>query len=272
MGYAAPLKVEGQPRENLPYGLFSVLTLRESNDAHWSNGIEWEAMTCDPASGIDNPDCETEIEKVFADWGLTGEATSFTVYGSFKCGAPGGRNFEDAKASAIAHLLAREQNQAESYLWERLAAQATDIHPSGALDPLSALAALEKWLGFTYGSLGVINADRGAVTLVSDAVRASGSRLLTQVGTPVIAGGGYPGTSPAGADPAAGETWVFASPALFGYRGQVFDSSARAGDLLDRTNNDLYAIAERQYVIGFDPCGVAAVRMSTGEAVDGGSP
>jgi hypothetical protein len=120
---------------------------------------------------------------------------------------------------------------------------------------------LEKWIGQVYGSLGAIHADRGAVSLwaTNGAVKGSGSRLLTTVGTPVSAGGGYPGTSPAGADPAAGETWVFASPAMFGYRGPVQSTYA-----LDRGVNNALAIAERNYVVGFDPCGVGAVRMTIG--------
>jgi hypothetical protein len=49
---------------------------------------------------------------------------------------------------------------------------------------------------------------------------------------------------------------IVGSPALFGYRSEVFNSSARPGDLLDRAQNNLYAVAERTYVIGFDPCPV----------------
>jgi hypothetical protein len=114
-------------------------------------------------------------------------------------------------------------------------------------------------MGDGYGSLGAIHADRGAASLWSTngAVKASGQRLLTTVGTPVSAGAGYPGTSPSGAAAAAGETWVFAAPAMFGYRGSVQSTSA-----LDRGRNDFLAIAERNYVVGFDPCGVGAVRMT----------
>lgn len=261
MGYGAPQVVEGQPRVSLPFGLFSTLTLREASDPHWANGIEWEAMTCDPASGIDDPDCETEINKFFRESGVTGEATPFIVYGSAKCGTPGGRALQDSEAEAIAHLLAREEAQAEAQVWQRLALEATDVNTGGALSPLSALAALEDWLGQVYGSLGVISSSRGVATLWSQYLTTSGSRLLTKVGTPVAAGGGFPGSSPAGAAPTAGEFWAFASPALFGYRGQVFTSSDRPGDLLDRGKNDLYAVAERNYIVGFDPCGVGAVRV-----------
>ena len=132
----------------------------------------------------------------------------------------------------------------------------------GAIDEaLVVLAALEGWLGSVYGSLGVIHADREAASLLPD-VEKTGARLLTKLGTPVSAGGGYPGTAPTPLDQPApdrveGERWLYASPALFGYRGSVFTDSA-----LDRAKNDHYAVATRLYVVGHDPCGVAAVRMT----------
>ena len=258
MGYAPPQVVEGQPRVGLPFGLFSALTLRESTDPHWANGIEWEAMTCEPVSGIDDPDCETDIEKFFRDMIEIGSATSFTVYGSAKCGTPGGAAFQRGEEFAQAHLLAREEAQAEAQVWARLSAQADRPQGNTALSPVEALAALEDWLGAEYGSLGVVHGSRGAVTALDTLVCASGSRLTTKVGTPVVAGGGYTNQTAPGGGAAAttGQAWVMVSPALFGYRGQVFTSRT-----LDHAKNDMYALAERNYVVGFDPCGVAAVLM-----------
>jgi hypothetical protein len=260
MAFGPPQVVEAQPRVGLPHGLFSVLTLRNADDPHWANGIEWEAMSCSPVTALstfDNPDCSTQFNKQFAPANSRGSAFGFGVYGSAKCGTPGGRIDQKAEEFATADLLAHEEKQAEFVVWKRMAAQATDLHPSGALDPLPALSALEEWMGDVYGSLGVIAGSRGVVSLWSQYIKASGSRLLSQIGTPIAAGAGFPGTSPAGAAAAAGEAWVFASPALFGYRGEVFTASA-----LDRNKNDFYAMSERNYVIGFDPCGVGAVRMN----------
>jgi len=265
MAQAPPVRVEGLPREVLPHGLFSVLQLRPSpEEREAASGVVWQAVGCDPASGYDDLGCY-DIDGVlvedpetfdphFNDPCLVGQATPFTVVGSALSHMPGR---DEAREVATAALLAGEQSQAERALWRRLALQATDVHPSGALDPYQALAALEQWLGAEYGALGAAHGDRGAVSLLSKRVEAKGPRLLTRIGTPVVAGGGYPGTSPAGAAAATGETWLMASPALFGYRGQVFYSTAR-----DHAHNDSYALALRNYVVGFDPCGVAAVRMN----------
>ena len=261
MAYGAPKVVEGQPRQGLPYGLFSVVSFRGSDDQHWANGIEWESMTCSPASAVVDPDCDTEFDKFFRQMSERGSAAPFVVYGSAKCGTPGGPAYQIGEESAIAHLLAREEAQAEASLWAALADEATDLNPAGALEPKAALAALEGWLGRSYGSLGVIHADREAASLLPD-VEKTGARLLTTLGTPVSAGGGYPGTAPTPLDQPApdrveGERWLYASPALFGYRGSVFTDSA-----LDQAKNDHYAVATRLYVVGHDPCGVAAVRMT----------
>jgi len=268
-GYGPPLVVEGRPRQILPYGLFTVVDWRDSSDQHWVNGVEWEAMTCQPASGYDDPDCVKDqgFQQKFANTWPTGSAERFTVQGSYRCGSPaGGQRLLLGQEQANAHLLSREEGQAEFYTWQRLASVATDVNTGGSLTPAAALAALELWLGRTYGSLGVIHADRGAASLwtTNGAVEAKGSHLFTKIGTPVSAGGGYPMTSPAGAAPAAGETWVFASPSLFGYRGQVYSGSPRnalSDGGFDRSMNDVYAVSNRDYVVAYDPCGVAAVRM-----------
>jgi hypothetical protein len=42
----------------------------------------------------------------------------------------------------------------------------------------------------------------------------------------------------------------------------VFAPTNRAGDLLDRRTNDLHGMAERTYLIGYEPCGVAFASMS----------
>jgi hypothetical protein len=258
MGYGPPQVVEGQPRVGLPFGLFSALTLRESGDPHWANGIEWEAMTCGPVSGITDPNCNTNVNKFFRQMTTVGSATAFTVYGSAKCGAPGGAAYQEAEEMATAHLLAREEAQAEVQTWARLAAGATRPRGDTALKPGEALATLEDWLGGTYGSLGVIHGSRGAVTKLDTLVEKTGSRLTSKVGTPVVAGSGYYGqAAPAGgATATASQAWMLASPALFGYRGQVFSAQT-----FDQNKNDVYALAERNYVVGFDPCGVVAVLM-----------
>lgn len=277
-GFAPAAFVEGAPRQPLPFGLFSVLTPRPEGDGRWQNGIEWETLTCEPVSGRSGPGCDPDFEAVGLpknldrNHGETGEAAAFAVYGHHTC-SPVGIDPARAQELANAHLMAREEARVEQALWTgdlgntpNLTGDAVDLTGSGAVSPAEALGLLEDYIAATYGSLGVIHIARGAVPILAAAflLVPSGNRLLTTAGTPVVAGAGYPGTGPGGSTPASGAAWGYASPALFGYRSEVFTSSAVPGDLLDRGSNDLYAIAERSYVLGYDPCGVGAAAFDIG--------
>jgi len=120
--FAPTALVEGAPRQPLPYGLFSILTPRPEGDGHWLNGIRWETLTCDPASGRSGPGCGDVADDNgdFGD-GVVGlpkaldrnageipEAAAFAVYGHFNC-SPVGFTPELAQERATAHLLAREE-------------------------------------------------------------------------------------------------------------------------------------------------------------------
>jgi hypothetical protein len=198
-----------------------------------------------------------------------GHASAFTVYGYWSC-SPVGFTPEQAQQRATEHLLAYEEARVERALWtgdldnEPSLKGAPDLLSGGSLPIVQALAVLEDHLAAHYGSLGVIHLTRGAALqgLAEDALHVAGGRLLTALDTPVVAGAGYPGTGPNGEPTGGGFSWAYVTPSLMAYRSDVFTSSNRPGDLLDRATNDMYAVAERQYLLGFDPCGTAAVRLA----------
>lgn len=271
------LYVEGIARQALPFGLFSVLTPRASADDHWqADGIEWETLGCAPASGIGQP-CDDDViglPKNLTDSGAAGgtaEATPFTVYGSYNC-SPVGHPLQYAQDRATEHLLAREEARVEQALWtgdlgnDGFAAEAVNAG-SGAVSLVRALAQLEQWLAVHYGSQGVIHMTREAALLAAEdrGLTVKGNTLTTRLGTPVVAGAGYPGTGPTGQNPAAGTTYLYATPALVGYRSEVFPGVDPVGAGLDRSSNDLHAVAERTYVIGYDPCGTAYALANLGD-------
>ncbi len=263
----APLGlVANLPRVALPYGLFSVLSLRPDSD-RWQSGVTWESITNDDVEslGAAAPHSVDPSNGV----PITGEATPFTVYGMFQA-SPAAYSPQDAQAKALEHLLAREEQKVEALLWSgaesnepSLAAATTTVVTAGT-DAAASLAALENTVAVQHGNLGVFHMTRGTALqlLGQQLLTVRGGGLYTQVGTPVVAGGGYPGTGPV-TDPATDDAdatgWVYATPPLFGYRSEPFPSSAVPGDLLDTRNNDLFSVVERTYVVGFDPCGVYAV-------------
>ena len=265
--------VEGPPRRSRPYGLFSVLGALDGPD-HWDDGgVKWETLGCDPVSGIGVVDCEPGEEGETTAEGLPknrdatsglGEATPFGVYAPYKC-SPVGHTIEYASDRATQRLLARE----EAYVEYALQSGALGNEPSftgaesvgAGSDHIEALDALEQFIADNYGSQGVIHAPAGAAHTLSQSgtIITNGSVARTVTGTPVVFGSGYTND-----DASTGRAW--ATPALFGYRGPVFYPSNRPGDLLDRSVNDLYAVAERTYLVGWDDCGVAVAEFPLGSS------
>jgi hypothetical protein len=257
--------VQGALRAPLPYGLFSVLGFRPEGD-RWENGVTFDGLTCDPAGGIGAPDCDPADvvglpKELDGGYGPGGEASPFTVYGHFKC-SPIGGVFERAQDLANQHLQVREEARVEQAFWTGDLGNVPNLSGAngftapvdlGTFAPWLGVARLEQELAEVYGSLGVIHMSREITTRLAkegDLVR-QGARLFTPLGTPIVAGTGYASDR------------IVATGALLGYRGEVFTSSNRPGDLLDRNTNDLYAVAERTYLVGFDECAVLEVTVAT---------
>jgi hypothetical protein len=267
---AAPERVPHQ------FGLFSVIGFRTETENRWTGGgIEWEAGLCgdDALNGIGQPGCPPgdiiglPLDKDVAEDQAIGSATPFTVYGGFSC-SPVGYDADLAQARATANLLAGEEARVERAYWSgdlgndpNLVEAASVV--AGPLKPAAALGALEDALFSTYAGQGTFHTSRRIAYYLAanDLIENRLGRLVTALGTPVVAGAGYPGTKPT-AGAGTSTNWLYIAPPPLGYRSDIFNSSDRAGDLLDRSKNNLYAVAERTYAIGHDPCGVFAVEVN----------
>lgn len=270
MAFAPATVVDPIARTALPFGLFSVVTPRPSGNSRWENGVIWEPLTCGPASGIGEVDCVTQeasgLPKQFPEPGGTDDATAFTIYGSYEC-TPIGHTLEYAQERATEHLIAREEARVEQALWtgdlgnDPNFTQGIMAGPSGPA--AVAIAEAERYIATEYGSLGVIHMSRAAATqaLAAMALEVRGTRLFTRLGTPVVAGAGYPSTHP---DGTAG-TWIVATPALMMYRSEIFTATNRPGDLLDMAQNNLFGVAERRYLVGWDECPAPLIIEMTAE-------
>lgn len=274
MGFAPAPLVTGAARQPLPYGLFSVLTFRPSGEARWEvGGVEFEGIPCDPVQGIGFPNCDPEgatvglPKNLVQNGSILGDASAFTVYGHYNC-TIGSDTPSEAQDKATAHLLTYEERRVEQAFWTgdlgndpSLEHADTVTLGGGDVSAEIGVGLLEAFIATNYGSLGVLHVSRSLATVLlrRDVLTTSGSRLTTALGTPAVAGAGYPGSGPTGQAVAGHKEWAYVTPALFGYRSEPFTSSATPGDLYDLRRNDAYAIAERNYLLGFDPCGVAAV-------------
>lgn len=270
--------VPAPTRAALPYGLFSVVTPRAEGDGRWQSGIEFETQPCPGELGAigafdcDDPAATVGIPKTLdARGSAVGEGTPFTLYGHFNC-SPIGWSPEAAQAMADADLLRGEEAGAEAAFWTgalgnvaNLAGVGMDDAPTVVTggDVAVSVGALEDYLGAYHQAVGIIHMTRSmaVAAIAADVVEVRSGRLYTVLGTPVVAGAGYPGTAPDG-NASVATTWMYATGPMVAYRSDIFTSSSVPGDLLTRGTNDLFAVAERTYVLGIDPCGVGAVEVA----------
>lgn len=218
-------------------------------------------------------------------------ATSFTVFAEFDC-SPVGQgitqsDFENRAAQALEKTEAYQITRAfwtgvggkagttdQVTVWPHLASNATLDDPQGirlqtAASPLVtggedaavALGQVESSLASCYGGSGVIHIPYLALPTFKArkliCQETPGGPWTTAAGNRVVPGAGYPGTSPAGAAPASGTAWIYATGAVFAWRSEVF--IRQFPDTFDRSENTVRSIASRTYLIGFECCHLAAL-------------
>lgn len=271
MAITPPAFVSGVTRTPAPFGLFSVVLFREGSPDRWESGVEFESLGClTEFQGIGELDCDTGtaegLPKNLTEGGLeAGSAGTFMVYETYVC-SPIGNSLEYAEQTARMRLEAREEIRVEQALSTGALGQSPNFADADevteldeAPDLATAIAELEQVLASEYGAQGILHMSRKTASLAigKGAIESSGQRLRTKLGTPVIAGGGYTFEG------------IYATPAMFGYRSEILSSTNRAGDLLDRADNNLHGIAERNYLLAMDPCGIWHITFAEDAGGDG---
>jgi hypothetical protein len=264
--------------------LLSVATLPSTEgDPHWQAGVEYQPDVCDPA-GVTTDGCPlgTIITKAPNVTGMQARGSDpFTVYADIQCSPVG--SIDEYQARTDAALTNGEARAVESVFWTGTAgaetirphlAEDTAVFDSRGIlmqtaatvvttgaDIVEAMGLLEGELAECYGGVGVIHvpftalAHLAANTLV---VREGDQLRTTLGGTLVAAYSSNNRQGPTGADPAAGQAWLYGTGAITVRRGQIVHTSALA-EALDRSENTMVYIAERTYVISVDcDCHLAA--------------
>jgi hypothetical protein len=280
--------VDAPSQTLLPYGLLSVVEPLSVPDMHWQQGVTWRAR-CDDihvtytetiaVTGSGGaPPAPPALSSTFTP-GYRG-ATPFTVYTEFQSSpveteaanlitlAEDSLNINAQYGVEKAFWTGLAENSA-SVVWPHLAAAAQSVDAAGILlqtvpvtggpfKPADALGFLEKTLADCTPTIGVIHIPRRALPAFTLYISASGGRLKTANGNLVAAGAGYPGTSPAGAAPAASQCWVYATSQIFEVHSSV-TSIRDVPSTLDRSANTVSKIAERTYLLGWDCCHVGVL-------------
>lgn len=221
-------------------------------------------------------------------------ATPFTVYAEFDCSPVGqGLTEADLKGKAEEALSKMEAYQvtrafwtgaagytgappgtSQATVWPHLAANATLDDPqgirlqtaasplvTGGEDPAVALGQVESALAQCYGGQGVIHIPYLALPTFTSRMlmmpESPNGPIRTLAGNLVVPGVGYTGSSPAGAAPAAGTAWIYATGAMFGFRSEVFVPPFPQN--FDRAENTVKYLASRTYLFGFECCHIGAL-------------
>jgi hypothetical protein len=134
----------------------------------------------------------------------------------------------------------------------------TDIISATPANIVLVVGALETAMRDCYPGIATLH-----VTLEVAEIMASQMLLITRdgqaftpAGSRVVIGGGYPGTSPAGAS-VANVSWIYATGSVF-FQREATPHSFTPVQSLDRNVNTVSMIAERTYVVGYDCCLLAA--------------
>lgn len=277
------------PFTSPPYGLLSPATTQlDLPGRKWRLGIVWEPL-CPQADGTINPCAtlpvddeprEASDKAATTEWDVRG-ATPFTAYASIECSAPG--MWEVLPASVRAALTRSEETFIEHAFWTGNAAFDSDPGTDGAVLPhlasdtevidgqdlmqpaatvvtdvpqpiAVAIGMLESAMAECYHGVATLHVPLrlGALMARDNLLDTRGGTARTPTGSKIVLGAGYPGTAPDGTSE-DGVSWIFATGEVFYQRAEAQDIGTRV-ESLDRSDNTVRLITERDYVIGWDCC------------------
>jgi hypothetical protein len=268
-----PLLVEKPtPEFPLRYGLFqaAVGPLDLPENAR-NGGLQYLDAMCGPGFGYAIACLPDQATKTFGNNLETVLGVPFIVGATFTC-APVGLSDAEIKAFGAQRLLSVEQtiveqvfssgdfSQAPSLANNPAVVDLTATSPN-AVTPVEVISVLERagYCTQPYGPplylhmpIPVFNELKSAHLIEFD-----GKRWRTPMGS-VVVGGCYAGETPAGAAPADGTFWVYATGQTTIWRTpdeELFVAPVEG--YLDRTFNQVNMLVEREYVVTFE-CGVFA--------------
>lgn len=216
-------------------------------------------MSCPPITGA----------KTFSPIEFPVSGAPFAVLTSYTCGSIG-FSFAEVEQRLRTRMMLREQRAVEKRIWSgstgvlgtipSLFANATSLGSAGC--PVEAVQMLEQTLADNAIVGGIIHA-RPAMTphLANNHLLESESRRVrrTPLGTRYAFGQGYAGTGPSGGAISSTSEWMYASGRVSIWAGDV--EIPPIGQTLNKTNNQIMAIAEKTFAVAIE-CGVWAVQVN----------
>lgn len=231
--------------------LYDAITWTTDSTDRWQGGVSFEDVLRGHTIGLlGDPTCDgvPGLPKDLSQKGRAEEVDgkAFTIFGAFNCG-PVGNSPADANATALQRLLAYQNRALERAVFDEDDAVASpdvsdidEVSVGTELKTRHALAALDKAFAARYPGRGVLVVGLRVVLDLAPVIDVDGTTITTKTGHRVVV------------IPSLDDGVMMLLPPIVGVQSEVFNSSTREGDLLDRSVNDLYAVAEKTFVIVFD--------------------
>lgn len=247
-------RIEAPVTQRPTGGLFSQFAPIEDSSIRWENGVTWEDVARADIGSIgqyQKPGTVNGLPKTLdTPRGVTLESLEpLTLYAVFRT-TPLDHTPEEAVAIAAQRLAQYEEYEIEKALWSGVKGAGPALvnvqewaNNSGPQDAESAWNAAEHYAR-TPGIRPTFHVSRrlcGLLTARQMFECKPDGTFQTKMGTPIVAGYGYVDKPPV----------IVSTGPIQIYRGDVFTSTNAAGGF-DKGQNDLTAVAERQYVIAYN--------------------
>ncbi|MDI9914365.1 hypothetical protein [Rhodococcus sp. IEGM 1379] len=233
------------------FGLVTAADLVVPEDRHFVNGVQFESNPSGPAK-LTAAECleSPGPDRTVPDGIEVVEADPIIVYNGFTCRAVGVDESEMLDRARKA-LTGGEWAAVEKAL--PLMTADTDIFTTTAVPLVKGIGLLEDHLTEQYGGVGVIHAPRHVAMFAAERrqIDVESGRKVTTLGTR-WSFGNYPNTDADGDAAAVDTAWLVATGAVQVRRSEVKQRPVTLADALDRRTNEVFAIAERTYVVSWE--------------------
>lgn len=276
-----PMVIDPPAPPPRPYGIFDVALgpMPFPNGSAQGGGVQYVPDDCEDDVFIVSMECPPITgTKTFSTVEAPISGSPFAVYTSYTC-ASIGFSFEEAERRVRTRLALREQRGVERRIWQGstgaggavpgLFASAVNLGSAGC--PTEAIELLEQALADNAVLGGIIHARPGMSPHLSNnylIFKGTGPQLTTPLGTRYVFGQGYGGTGPTGQPVDANTEWMYASGRVIIWQDPEV-AVPPAGQVLNRTTNQLFLVAERIYAVAIE-CGVWAVQVTRSCTTSGG--
>lgn len=255
------LDINGPLPVSPSYSLLSIPGILVEDGERWLNGVNVYGYPSDTPSLWEPCSEGTFRTKVEGGEQPQPRFDSFVVYQSITCSTLGMGDWRDFARRAEVVLEATQSFGVEEALSQGVVMSSNPFFGDANLDILAGGAAqtpevglrfLEDAIGAT-GRGGLIHATPAVIAAWEFEALETGNFLRTPNGTPVASGGGYIGADPvAGASPAAGQAWTFATGPI---QVRLSETQLVGDDIngtLDQTINEVTFRAEKYALAIFD--------------------